>query len=275
MRDRWFDRVSVDYLAKGGARVSWRLRADAGPVPDATVFAIEVAASGVAPGDDWVVAAGPTANVGELVDPTPRGRARTGPVHYRVVFSAPGGPIASRPASATGILDKHDWLIAREIVRQHRLRLVKSAGIDGWLFRRRWAGPTPDPTSIAKGVVDPAVGAVVRPWAASTVGTAYSGGYFAPVPFRVDPTPAGTHAAPDRDRAAADDASLAIRGLVVAIPPLAAGDVFVASGSDRRYYVQEVADAAERRGVPILQNVELRLAPVEDPSHALRAPRAG
>lgn len=270
-RDLRFDRVQVDYMARGGARVSWRLREGFLPASP-RMFKIQASAGGVAEADDWADASAAAEDAGHRVDATARGAGRVAPVHYRVVLSSPDGTFVSRPAAATGLLDKHDWLIAREIVRQHRLRLGKSAGVRGWLLRRRWAGATPDPLSPSRGAIDPADGSVIRPWAPSTAGTAYSGGFFAPSPFLVDPSPAATRDVLDPNRGAADDDSLAVQALVVAIPPLASGDLFATDGGDRRYYIQPVRNAAERRGVPLVQSAQLRRAPAGDPAYALEVP---
>jgi len=272
-RDLAFDRVGVDFLARGGARVWWRLARrfldrDPGPY----TFRVQAGEAGLDSDDGWEPVGGPVDDACELVDSTRRGFGRRSPTHYRVLVDTPLGRRRSRPAATTGVLAHHDWPIAREVVRQHRLRLAKAAGVEGWLFRRRWSGETPDPTSTRTGVVDPITGAVVRPGSDATAGTPYLGGYFGPSRFRVDPTPGSARDRLDPSRGSVDDESASVRALVVAIPPLLTEDLFVADGSDLRYYVQRRDVAAAWRGVPLIQSVELRPAPAGDPAYGLAVP---
>lgn len=272
-RDLVFDRVTVDYLARGGARIAWRLfRQFTDPGPHD--FAVEVGSTGNPLAEDWVAIGPPVRDVGEMIDVIQRGFARYSRItHYRVHLVTPKDEYRSIPAPVEGVLDKHDWLIAREIIRGRTLVLRKSTGIDGWLFKRKWVGDVGEAADPRTAVIDPVDGSVIRSTAAETVGTAFVGGFFAPIPFRVEATTTSHYEDKDDNRGSIDDVGIKIEGQCVVFPEIRSGDVFVAAGSDRRYNVHPTRNTAERRGVPLLSAVELRLAPASDAIYGLEVPR--
>jgi hypothetical protein len=265
-RDAVFDRISVSYLVRGGATVTWSLRPHfLDPQPHS--FQLRVGSTGDPAADDWANVGSPVLNAGLAIDSTRRGFGRLDSTHYRVVLTTPVGTYASRPVSTTGTMGRHDWLIARELVRQRRLQLRLYTAVPGRLLKRRFSGPMPSPTNPAVAVIDPTTGAMIRSTAASTAGTPFTGGYFASVPFLMSTSPASSRSMLDPQRGSVDDASLVVRGSAVMVPELSTGDLFVADGSDRRWYVERVTNAAEWRGVPLVADVELRRAPAGDPAY--------
>lgn len=96
-------------------------------------------------------------------------------------------------------------------------------------------------------------------------GTGLVGGYFAPVPA----TFANLDAVTSRERQAYNEGMGTVkptttRGRMAATVPVVQRDAWVAYGSDDRYYVHTVKVAADWRGVPVVNQVELRLAPRSD-----------
>lgn len=271
-RDLVFDRVMVDFLVRGGARISWRLfRQFREPGP--YVFTVEAGSTGNPRAADWAPIGPPQANVGEMIDPARRGYGRySRTTHYRVRLATPLGERVSRPEPVHGILPKHDWLIARETLRAHMLLMRKAVGIDGWLFKRKWAGAAAESRDPHSAALDPVDGSVVRSTAKETVGTQFQGGFFAPIPFWVQSTPAVHHEARDDRRGTVDDAALRNHGRCVVTPSVESEDVFVAADSDDRYYLHAVRTVAEWRGVPLIADVEMRLAPAGDVAYDLELP---
>lgn len=270
-RDLVFDRVSVDYLHRGGARVSWRLfrlLADPGPY----TFRLQYSEAGVAGASDWVACGAPVADGSFAVDPVRRGFGKHRSAAYRVLLETPLGAYASRPAAATGVLSAHDWNIAREILRQNRLRLRLAAGVQGWLFRRRLSGPQPDPRNLLEAAIDPIDRSAIRSAGAATAGTPYLGGYFAPAPLYVELSPASHREMLDLQAGTVDPAGVSVTGFAVQVPEIMSLDVFVAEGSDRRFYVNPAANVAEWRGVPLLSRLDLRVAPANDIVYTLPLP---
>lgn len=270
-RDLNFDRVKVDFLARGGATVSWAfgiLFTDPGPFS----CQLQYGETGDPQAADWTNVGAPENNVFSLQDPTQRAFGRQSTAHYRVVVTGALGTYTSLPAHVYGILNRHDWLIAREVVRAESLRLRIGVGLSGWLFKRIHHGATPDPSNPATAVTDYLTGEVTQPRNAGTVGTEFTNGYYTPVPFYVDMSPTSHEEKNDTNRGTVDDAGLVVSGRVIMNPEVAYGDVFVADTSDRRYFFRRIQHVSEWRGVPIVASCELRLAPASDVSYTLSKP---
>jgi len=267
-RDGVFDRVLVDFAQRGGARVSWTLDHHFLAPPPYT-FRLQVGATGNPLAADWADVGDPVAWGHAAVDPVRRNYALHPTTHYRVVVDYPGGSHTSRPAHVYGVLDKPNWLIAREIVRKEVLLQTKKGtrpSVPGLLLKRMREGATPDPANRAVAVTDPMTGQIIRTDRPATAGTEYTGGYFAPLPFRVTriSPPKGHLHRDGASRVGTEDAETIPCRLVV-VPPVTEGDVFVATSSDLRYAIHAVDIVAEHGGVPLVSTCELRLVPSTSP----------
>jgi len=271
-RDRVFDRVAVDFLVKGGARVSWSLaRTFLDPPP--YEFQLQVGGTGNPAASDWEDVGDPVEGAFFAVDPTQRAYGKNPTTHYRVKLSTINGAYFSIPASVFGVMDHHNWMIARDIVRRERLRLDRTGvKFRGWLLKRMWAGATPDPKDLSAAVTDPLTGAVLRSRATSTLGTPFLSGYYAPVPFTLDKTAEGHYEQYDDADSTTDKPQNLIGCRVVMIPPVATLDAFVAQYSDRRYFFHEVKVTAEWQGVPLVASCSIRRAPSSDVIYSAAVP---
>ena len=271
-RDLVFDRVMVDFLVKGGARVSWRLARDFfDPAP--YTFQLQVGSTGDPLADDWTNVGAPQTNVFTITDTTQREYGKNPVTHYRVILTTGLGTYTSRPCSILGVMDHHNWMIAREIVRREKIRLGRTAvRVQGWLLKRRWQGVTPDPTNLATATTDYLTGAIIRSDEATTVGTPFLYGYYAPVPFTIDKSPEGHNERYDDSDNTTDAPQNAITCRALMVPPLATLDVFVAQYSDRRYYFHQIEAAAEVQGVPVIANCTIRRAPSNDVIYSVVIP---
>lgn len=270
-RDRVFSRLTADFLVRGRTRVSWSLYRDFLDPPPYS-FQLQVGSTGSPEADDWSYLGPPAVNSYFALDPVRRAYGMGRRTWYRVTLTTPVGSYLSRPVSTTGEHLKHDWLIAREILRANRLLMDRATALPGWLLKRRWSGAAPDPRDLAKAVTDPLSGAVINTRSPVNQGTAFYRGYFDPQPFLVEKDPAQSRDTLDDRRGSVDDPRVSVGGRTVLVPDLGTEDVFVADGSDVRYFIQHKGDAAEWRGVPILARVELRPAPASDPIYDLLMP---
>lgn len=270
-RDLVFDRLSVDFLQRGGARVSWRFFrqfTDPGPY----TCQLQFSSTNTPTADDWIDCGPPVANGSYAIDPVRRAFGKHQRCSYRISMTTSLGSYTSQPVPVTGVVGTHDWLLAREMIRQHRLRLNIAAGVAGYLFKRRWVGQVPDPRQLLSAATSAISGSQTRTTQPQTAGTPYVGGYFEPIAFMVEVTPTSHREMVDSSLGPVDPAGISIEGFLVMVPEVATDDVFVMSGSDRRYRVQPVRNVAEWRGIPLLARCELRLIPPSDPAYNLDIP---
>jgi hypothetical protein len=269
-----FERVTVDHLVRGRTRVTWRLSAPFCD-PDPWESRLQWGHTGNPAADDWEDVAPYAPDAGTLVDVTPRDDdGISWRVHYRVQLRTPAGEYTSDPARILLPMGEKLWLRARAITRREMLRMDKADAARGWLFKRKREGVVPDVTRPRTAVTSFLTGEVVRSQAAVSVGTEFVGGFYAPVPFRVDFNPAGTREERDgvKVRGTVDDRATMQRGHVVLDPPVADGDVFVAEGSDERFVIHEVDYGAIVGRTPLVADASFRLAPRSDVIYRLAVP---
>jgi hypothetical protein len=291
---RPFRSVTVDHLVRGRTAVTWTLdRAFCDPGP--WEAKLQWGHTGNPDADDWDDATPFQPDVGVLIDAWGDGLgvSVTGPrddvlvdvasrddlginwrVHYRVVLKTSRAEYVSRPTSTLSMLDVKHWLRAQAIARRERLRMRLADAARGWLLKRKREGVVPDVRMPKQAVTSFLTGEPVRTRSAATAGTEFLGGYYAPVPFAVDFQPAGTHEERDgvRMRGTVDDRATMQSGRVVLDPPLAENDVFVVDGSDERFVVHEIRYRAIIRRIPVVADVDLRLAPRSDVVYGITVP---
>lgn len=103
-------------------------------------------------------------------------------------------------------------------------------------------------------------------------GSGSTDGYFDPIPCvyaALDPK--ATYNNITHARGTADD-RLRTRAKMLAIPQLFSQDVWVDGNNDNRWYIHDVQNIVEWRGVPVLLSVELRLAVYSDVIYKLTIP---
>lgn len=274
-RDRVFDRITVDHMARGTVRVHWSLYYDfAAPGPHS--FQLQVGRTGLATADDWANVGAPVVDGTTATDATPRLAGTSMTTHYRVVLTDGDGEVyRSRPAGVYGLLGLRDWLLASELVRKHKLLQRRFAGVPGWLLKRRLVGtPAAQPTRRST-KVDPMTGGLIRSQGAGMVATGGTEfGYFAPTRLDVDMPGGGSAAEVDPARGTYDEAvDFPGCGFLV-LPYVDAGDLFVADGSDRRFAVGAVQVNVSLRGVPLYGTATLSLLPFSDVAYKITVPEA-
>ncbi len=267
-RDRVFNRVTVDHLVAGSTRVSWSLFYQFLD-PDPWLFTLQVGRAGT---DDagWIDVGDAAINTSYAIDDIRRDSGATRTTCYRVKLDTEAGTYYSRPTPTYGLLDLHDWLIAREIVRKERLR-HRLATVPGILLKRRRSGTGPAeglPAPAQTAVVDPLTRGIIArkgPIAVPTYGTDRDAGYYNPVAFPIDSSnPTFSDQLDVAMRGNVSPESFQNSGRAVLFPPLASRDVWVAADSDFRYSIGRIAVVAQWRGVPLVGTVELHQLPPDD-----------
>ena len=176
--------------------------------------------------------------------------------YYRVRMVVPSKEMIyiSQPQSIFGDLNRNDWLIAREVVRQKYLGFSKGDGQTGWLIkRRRWGVKCP---SCLDYDTDERTNADCN--RCYGVGILY--GYFPAIPFVTATTNRQPRRKTTQENIGVTDPKT-IQIECVAYPMLETEDVWVDEDTGERFFFQTISIQTSIRGVPLIYNAELRLAP--------------
>ena len=154
------------------------------------------------------------------------------------------------PQRVGSVWRKREWLIAREAVRQAKVRLInRRGGTRGFLLRRR-ANGTPCRTC-----TDPDTGKITLPDCPACYGTGITGGYYPPIECYVDPSPEQLLIKLDPSQGLIS-AKTSVWG-VLAYPPFHPNDYWVDANSGLRYRIgEQVATTAHIENIPIFQQVQ-------------------
>jgi hypothetical protein len=271
-QDQVFAYVHVDFLVRGGGRVSWDLRSSY-TTPGPYQFQLQAASTWHPAAADWVNVGGPVENACLAYDPERRARGHIPTTHYRVVLTDAAGTHTSAAVPVGSRMGYQDWALAQELVRKYQLALDLGDGTAGWLYKRIRAGGRPASTDARIAFRDPWSGAITRDAQTVTFGTDFAGGYYAPIPFAVALDPSGTFEDIDpTQRGNIDDVALVQTGWCLAVPQLNSRDVFVSKGSDTRYALGKIEYLAMKRDVPLLAKIELHCVPTNDILYELVRP---
>lgn len=259
-------RVNVDYITEGGARITWevdRTLTDSGPYS----FQLQKSAGGGDNSDDWIDVGPPSIDAPYLLDPDKRLWGMSVTLSYRIILTTAAATYVSKAVNAEGNLSRKEWLDVREILRKETLMLRGLTGTNGFLLKALRYG-----TRCSCRNADS--GEVMNSSHLLCYGTGYVGGYHPPVASffaNADPTTTKERVAYNEERGTTKPTTTWAR--MTGMLPMLHRDAFVAVGSDDRYYVHTVEEAATRAGVAIVYEVELRLAPRSDILYALEVTR--
>lgn len=268
-----FSRITVDYLVQGGARVQWSLQRyfiDPGPY----IFQLQAGHTADEAATDWVDVGSPVVDTFLVIDSTKRQYGKVPETHYRVMLTTIIGTYFSEPFGILGDLSMRDWLLCRDITRKEKLRHSVLVSAPGYLLKAIRFGP-PCPC------LDPLTQEVINSNCATCYGTAFLGGYFEPlagVYCDLSTESAREHLNPQTETIREH----IIKGRFVGEPQLESYDVWVNAQNDNRYQIHNIEVKAQHRGVPVIVEVDLRLAPYSDvlynipvtPSVALPVPQS-
>lgn len=265
-----FDRVVVSYLIRGGTRVMWQLL-DTFTDPRPLNFQLQVGRTNNQDADDWLDVGLPVENAYFAFDPDQHVWGKTDWTHYRIKLTTTLGTYYSLPTGGMGILDRRHWRAAREMIRQKikDWRLGPS-GQEGYLLKRRWVGQN------CPICLDYMTKEVTNPDCPDCYGTGKKCGYYFPMAcVYASLSPKYRHTELDGDKGGQRGT---INDVVVQAEMLGGYlldelDIWVAKKTDDRYYIHEVQNTGELKGVPITSSVKLRPVPYSSIVYSINIPQ--
>jgi hypothetical protein len=260
-----FSRIQVQTNPLGGNIIAWGLQeafANRGPF----YFFVDFGRSGT---NEWEpLNTIPIVDGCMFVDPCQRHWDNQIDYFYRVRVLLPNTPdfstgncsvFASQPQPANGLWSRTDWLQAREIIRKELLVKTKRSNktSPGFLLKRRTFGTR----AIQTQEFD--TGEIQHVKSEIDFGTGFVGGYFPAIDLLVT-LEAPWKRAIELDPTVDTRRDIIRTGRAVAYPYVETRDIYHRRDNGERYIVNSVTTVAEIGGIPIIQSLELRLAPVTD-----------
>ena len=261
MADCAFKRLEIWHMSRGGTEICWTLSENL-HVRGTMHFYVDFGWPGT---DEWIALnEDPIVDDCCFTDPCQRHWEKLSNGFYRVRMLLPdeeGCPVyISTPSPADGSLDKKDWLIAREIVRKELLQQSKIDGTPGFLLKRKKFGPEcPNPDCLEWDTRE-----VTDSNCPICYGTGITGGYYAGIEHYMTLQSGGSRRidAGSPPRGVSADMNDVARSILY--PRIDTRDVWVASGSDARYIIDGYSVVVDIKGLSLVGNVQLKLAPATD-----------
>jgi hypothetical protein len=259
-----FRQVTTDFMVDGMSRVCWQLRPDL-IATTPYIFQLQVGETANPLAADWKNVGSPLTNTFTAVDAARRALGKQLVTHYRVVMQDGDGVYYySPPATVLGGLNLHDWLIAREIIRQALLKLrVGPGGIKGYLLKKKRSGAR------CTRCLDPLTGDVLDSQCPVCEGTRFVAGYYSAMPCQYADL---TNVSLEEQRTDGPDGwgmPTRIKGRFLGSPLISTGDIWVDAASDLRYYASVVEIENRVKGVPITLQVGLEQLPFHNVAYGL------
>lgn len=252
-----FRRLFVDHMIDGISRVWWQLD-PALAVTSPLTFQLQAGYAGLPDATDWVDVGAPVEDAWYADDDQVRLRGKTLVNHYRVKLTTPTATYMSNPVGVYGIMPEEDWLLAREIVRKEILR-SKRVGREGVLLKRIRYGAR------CTRCRDPLTKEVTDSRCPLCRGTGFLIGYHPPARMQCwDVSPETLNEQRNGTTPVGQSRDTRVNARVLGFPDLALEDVWVDGHSDQRWYVNVIEHISLMRGVPIIMNVTMDLAPYTD-----------
>ena len=262
-----FRRLIVDYVVAGGARITWEIDntlSDTGPY----TYQLQASQSGIPAESDWTNVGVAELDAAFLIDPSQRMWGVSSTIHYRVVLTTADSTYTSPSAPADGGLSFEKWLIVREVLRKEQLTLRRFVGSDGYLLKAKRYGTRCTTCTNAY------TGEVANSSCSVCFGMGIIGGYHTPVKLwfaNVGNESSRERVAYNETVGTTRDVRVAARAL--ATVPVVQRDVWVSMHDDHRYYVANVRELSAMQSVPVVYEIELRLAPRSDIIYAFPVER--
>jgi hypothetical protein len=252
-----FERVFIKYSVEGTTRVEWvlsRLFTDKQP----HTFTLQGAYSSTNNPQFSNIGLSAT-NTYFLEDDEKRIFAQTQDFYYRVKLVTPVRTYYSEIVSASKNLQFRDWRLSRDVIRKETLRHKKYTSLKGFLLKRKRYG------SRCTTCTDYLTEEVTDSNCSVCKGTGITQGYFAAVPSYLELALHAAREEMDNVQAVGTKKEVVFQECRMLGDPIPDSyDVFVDSGSDRRFIIHEVVAAAEMRGYPIVTKVNVRQANFSD-----------
>lgn len=218
--------------------------------PAPLTFQLQVGTTADNAADAWADVGLPVTDVYFAVDGEQRVFGSTNWTHYRVKLTTGRGEYLSDPVGLWGTLSRHDWRIAREIVRKELVH-HRGASQPGYLLKRRVTGQR------CRTCSDYMTRESRNPRCPSCYGTGFECGYYYPMACAwANLSPKTRHTKLDATRGTVND--VVVKARMTLTDLMEEQDVWVNKVTDDRYYVHEIQHVSEWRGVPLVGQVTLR-----------------
>jgi hypothetical protein len=256
-----FHEIVIKNNPLGGTLVTWGLgRSFCDPGP----YLFELQWAETTNGTWETVQTGPISDTYFAVDETRRLFAKEIESYYRVIMTTGTTTYISYAKGANSFWSKRDWLLGREICRKERLLAKKFVGWEGYLLKRKIWGPK------CPRCADFDTDEVNESCCTICFGTGVVGGYWEGYPtfvYNMEGGPTQFKEFEDNTNMKEDVMMQNMR--ILAYPHISTNDIFVHTGSGRRYFVRPVKVGATVKGVPIIYRVTLALIPYTDPAYTV------
>ena len=243
-----FRTVTVNVSPSNEVVVEWSLDPRYKLAGTGMDFYIEMSPDGAA---EWIRLneGAPETNTCVFVDQVTRCGMKNGQF-YRVILDDGVEEHASVPQHVLGILNRHDWLLARDIIRKEYLRMVKThAGNKGWLLKKREHGIK------CTTCIDEDLEQVVSSRCPECFGTRYLRGYYDAIPYYMDFNASKRDKQIDVNLGTSDERPEAVR--CIAYPRLDSYDIWVDGDTNIRYIVRGVEIISKMRNIPLIYKAAL------------------
>lgn len=254
-----FERVLVNTLTPTWTEIVWAVDRRF-PYAQPWTFQPQWAPHADTADEEWEDVGSPTA-LTTAIDPVQRYYSKQPDSVYRVRLSCADGVGYSDPVRALGSWNKKEYLLAREICRREYLMLKKYTGTEGKYFARRRSG-TKCPVCL-----DWNTGEVINSECEVCFGVGLTGGYYPASTVWIGEDNVSSRIQTDPNAGQKNDQTQ--KGRMVAYPQAQTEDFWANPTTGERWFLQTIAEAAAVRGIPLVWNVELRLAPADSPVYSL------
>lgn len=248
-----FRRLSVDHMIRGVSRVGWEMHRNFNE-PTPHIFQLQAGRTGLPDATDWVDVGTPVINGLVADDDQQRLSGKTLLTHYRVKLTTPLSVWFSNPIHVYGQMDEKDWVLCREVARKENLR-HRLVSREGFLVKRLRFGVK------CRKCLDPLTGEVNDSRCPECQGTGFAVGYHPPMRLCLDMTPETIEELRGATQPPGGSRYVEVTARLRSFPPAAKEDVWVDGNSDQRWFVHVVKHLVEWRGVPLVSQVVMRLAP--------------
>ena len=250
MMDPFF-RLYVSVTLQNEKILHWTMNPTYRPTASSVFFIDKARSAGV-----WENVAGPIADNCFYVDTSEWNWNKDRNTFYRVRLQNGADWIYGTPVQAMGGRNRQDYALARELWRKELTvaRLGGQAGV--FLKRRHWGTPCSNCTDFD-------TREVVNISCPICMGTGIVGGYYAPIPMFVWNATPPTNT---RDIEGGLGVSQQTRNenRCVAYPFIEKLDVWMSSNDNTRWVINDVKLIAERKGVPVIYDLTMSMAPFSD-----------
>lgn len=211
---------------------------------------------GISPTGPWKVISPKLSNIYSWKEDSRTQINKSNVLYFRIQLKTPEGLYYSPVIQPYGVLNKRDFLLSREILRQSLVYSRLLGGIECNAYIKSTFGPK------CRKCLDPITGMIRDSHCKHCFGTGRSPAYTGPYKAWIDFAPNTQHQTEVDKTGTIEKKTLQAK--VIGNPILKQGDIVVNPTTDKRYYITQVSSESEMRGIPLIQQLVLDEAPQTD-----------